>query len=134
MKRVAFVNTISNGYTNTIRSSPTQLNTIVYEKGDSGATTHFVFPEDACVLSNRDAQPGSLVTQLDGTIMRANGSGYLPLHCSISLRAKKAQILVELRSASLVELGLLCDNGCTIVLTDKDLVAIKNNSVVLRGK
>ena len=98
----------------------------MYAKGDSGATTHYVRPEDVCVLSNRDAQPGAPVTQQDGTIMRTNGSGgYLPLHCSISSRAKKAQILPELRSALLVVLGPLCDDGCTVVLTDKDLLAIK---------
>ena len=60
--------------------APTQPKTIVYAKGDSGATTHYFRPEDACVLSNRDAQPGAPVTQLGGTIMRTNGSRDLPPH------------------------------------------------------
>ena len=31
-------------------------------------------------------------------------------------------------------MGPLCDDGCTVILTDKELAAIKKNKVVLRGK
>ena len=46
---------------------------------------------------------------------------------------KKGHILQNLKSASLVAMGSLCDDGCTVILTDKDLRAINNNKVVLRG-
>ena len=56
------------------------------------------------------------------------------MHPALSENAKKGHILRNLKSASLIALGPLCDDGCTVVLTDKDLAAIKNNKIVLRGR
>ena len=42
-------------------------------------------------------------------------------------------VLPELKSASLVSLGQLCDDGCTVVLTKPKLYAMKNNKVILQG-
>ena len=65
-------------------------------------------------------------------MMTAQGIGDLPLHQSLSVQAKTAQILPALQSSLLVALGPLCDDGCIVVLIEK-IVAIKENKVVLRG-
>ena len=42
-------------------------------------------------------------------------------------------ILDNLKSSSLISLGQLCDDKCTVVLTDKKLAVIKNKEIILRG-
>ena len=127
-----FINTCYK--TSTYSSTPKRQAPILYAKGDSGASTHYVRPQDACVLSNICTQPGPPVTQPDGTTMITQGSRNLPLHRLISEKARTAQILPELCSVSLVALGLLCDDRCSVVLTEKYLVAVKTNKVILQGK
>ena len=46
---------------------------------------------------------------------------------------KQGYILPDLTSLSLVALGPLCDDGCTVILMDKTLTAVKDNDVTLRG-
>ena len=65
--------------------------------------------------------------------MNITGTGELPLHKKLSKKAKQGHILPNLTSSSLVALGPLCDNGCTVILTDKTLTAVKDNNVILRG-
>ena len=60
-------------------------------------------------------------------------TGKLPLHPTLSEAAQKGHVLKNLESSSLVAMGPLCDDGCTVVLTDKHLTAIKDNKIVLRG-
>ena len=84
-------------------------------------------------MSNITTQRGEEVTQPDGTTMTIEHVGQLPMHPTLSDQAKKGHILRNLKSASLVALGPLCDDGCTVVLTEKDLAVIKDNQVVLRG-
>ena len=42
-------------------------------------------------------------------------------------------VLPELKSSSLISLGQLCDNNCTVILTKTKLVVFKENAIVLQG-
>ena len=119
---------------NTTCSSPqVENNTVVIAKGDSGASTHYIRPQDKNILTNIKNHEGPAVTQPDGTDLNITGTGELPLHASLSKAAKQGHILPNLSSSSLIALGPLCDDGCIVVLTDKNLLAVKEKNVVLRG-
>ena len=47
--------------------------------------------------------------------------------------AKTAMILPNLRSASLISMGQLCDDGCEILFNGQRLIVIKNEKNVLQG-
>ena len=66
--------------------------------------------------------------------MNIDSVGHLPLHPSLSQQATIGHVLRDLQSASLIAMGPLCDDGCTVILTNKELAAIKKNKVVLRGR
>ena len=66
--------------------------------------------------------------------MTIDSVGNLPLHPSLSNQATKGHVLSNLKSSSLIAMGPLCDDGCTIVLTNKKLTAIKNNKIILQGQ
>ena len=42
-------------------------------------------------------------------------------------------ILPQLKSASLISIGQLCDDNCDVHLNKTKLVAIKNDKVILEG-
>ena len=131
------LNNLSNqSYINHTTCSSTKShnnNAVVIAKGDSGASSHYIRPQDERVLNNVQHRTGPEVTQPDGTNLNITGTGDLPLHKSLSAQARKGHILPNLTSSSLVALGPLCDDGCTVILTDKTLTAVKNNNIVLRG-
>ena len=52
----------------------------------------------------------------------------------ISDSAKKARILKDLKSANLISLGQLADNGCQTNINDKYLEISKKGKVLLTGK
>ena len=51
----------------------------------------------------------------------------------MSKEAKDALILPQLKSASLISIGQLCNDDCTVFLNKEQLLAIKNNKIVLKG-
>ena len=59
--------------------------------------------------------------------------GILPLSPFLSLDARRASILSQLKSSSLISLGQLADDGCTIILYYKKLTAIRKKEIVLQG-
>ena len=59
--------------------------------------------------------------------------GQLPLSDKLSNQAKRATALPALKSSSLVSLGQLCDDDCTVILDKNKLLALKNSEIVLRG-
>ena len=69
-----------------------------------------------------------------GDSIRATEQGKIPLSPLISTNVKEATILPRLKSSSLISLGQLADDGCTMVLDSQDLTAIKIQKNVLQGK
>ena len=64
--------------------------------------------------------------------MTAHIKGLLPLQ-HLSTQAKMAHVFNDLKSAFLISLGRLCDDGCKIVLTKTHLEAWKDKRLVLQG-
>jgi hypothetical protein len=59
--------------------------------------------------------------------------GELPLSNLLSTKATKTAILPKLKSANLISLGQLCDDGCTITLDQDTIQVTKNNTTILKG-
>ena len=75
---------------------------------------------------------GPNVHLADDSTIKATAMGLLPLTSALSDTAKHTYIFGEL-STPLISLGQLCNDGCNVLLTRKNLVAVKNNTIVLTG-
>ena len=78
-------------------------------------------------------EPGPPVKLPNADTINDTRVGYIPLHPSISMQGRKARILKDLHSSSLISLGQLSDDRCTTHLDDENLIVTKNNNVVLTG-
>ena len=127
------INIVDNKISNNTCSSPNIKKTII-AKGDSAATAHYFRLQDADVLENKTNIKGPTIKQPDNTDLTSEGSGTIPLSKHLSAEAQTAMIIPNLKSASLISIGQLCDDGCTAVMDKKDLAVVKKNTVILRGK
>ena len=88
---------------------------IVIAKADSGATANYWREEDIKCLTNIKPIVGPSVQLPNGKSIQSNQEGYLHLSNDLNTVTKKVTILPELKSASLLSLGKLCDDNCNIV-------------------
>ena len=119
---------------------PEKLNTINHistdfcvAKGDTGATSHYWKQTDRHILKNIKKVNGPSVQLPNNTVISATEQGDLPLPREFSDNARKATILPDLKSANLISLGQLCDDNCTILLNKQQMIAVKNNKIILEG-
>ena len=108
-------------------------NEIVMEKGDSVASSHYWREEDVKVLSKIKDIIGPSVLLPNKDTIDVTSQGQLPLSTLLSSRAKKAMILPGIKSASLISIGRLCDDNCTVLLNKRKLLAIKEKQMILEG-
>ena len=108
-------------------------NRIVIAKGDSGATHHYIRPQDEDCLKNRKPNTTIKVTLPNAQAISSTTQGDLSLHKSISKQGRNAIILPQLQSSSLISLGQLCDDDCQVHLDKKKLKVYKNKEIILRG-
>ena len=59
--------------------------------------------------------------------------GKLPFNTQLSNIAITANVLLSLKSASLISLGQLCDDNCNISLDKRAIKVYKNNKKILQG-
>ena len=93
-------------------------------KGDSGASSHFWRPQDEHVLTDIATEEGPPIKLPNATTINDNKIGHLPIP-ELSKKATKTRILSELKSASLVSIPQLTDDGCTAEIDDKKLKVSK---------
>ena len=56
------------------------------------------------------------------------------MHPELSDKAQTATVLDQLRSASLISIGQLCDDNCVALFSKNNLQVYKNGSIILEGK
>ena len=130
---VTNTNTTVTPYIDPTCSSIKNNTVTIIAKGDSAATKNYWREEDINVLSDITHFSGPAVMIPNGESIQATKQGILPLSPFLSLAAKQTSILPQLKSSSLISLGQLADDGCTIVLDYKKLTAIKERRIVLEG-
>jgi hypothetical protein len=110
------------------------MSSTVFAKGDSGASKHYFKENDKHVLNNPSTDNhGPTVLLPNDDSMTSTSSGLLPFQSSLSKSACKTHIFKDLQSSSLISLGQLCDDNCTVTLTKNLLRVTKNNQVIMRG-
>ena len=77
-------------------------------------------------------EEGPPVRLPNATTINDNKIGHLPLP-GLSKKATKTRILADLKSASLVSIPQLTDDGCITNINDKTLTVSKDNKVILTG-
>ena len=70
----------------------------------------------------------------DAETISSTLKGQLSVSTKISKIAQTATALPALKSSSLILLGKLCDDNCTVILDKKRLLAIKEDEIILRGR
>ena len=94
---------------------------------------HFWKDTDKHILKDVHFEQGPPIKLPDATTIQANQVGYIPVQGKLSKTARKARILKDLKSANLISLGQLADNGCTTNIDNKKLTVTKQDDVVLTG-
>ena len=77
---------------------------------------------------------GPSVQLPNNELIMATEAGELPFGDELSPTAKRVMVLPKLTSANLISIGQLCDDGCSIILDKTNMLAIKNNTIILKGK
>ena len=111
----------------------TKNKTYVIAKADSGASHNYWRDEDKVILKNITLVNGPTVTLPNNLTLKSVEEGVIPLSPLLSNQATKASIIPGLTSSSLISLGQIADDGCTILLNKKKLFAIKDKDIVMQG-
>ena len=88
---------------------------------------------DQHVLTNISSSPGPTVYLPDNNTMTSMKAGDFPFPSILSSSAKKAHVFRDLKSASLVSLGQLCDDNCNIILDTNTIKVFKEKTLILTG-
>ena len=95
-------------------------------KADSGASKHFIRDNDSKHLKNIKALLNGPVAKLpDNKYIRTSSTGLLPFEEYLSEDTKQALIYPDLKNASLLSIGQLCDDNCLALFTKYFLWIIK---------
>ena len=76
---------------------------------------------------------GPTVLLPNNEMIQSNKTGYIPLHNALSQTAKTAHVFDDIKTSSLISLGKLADDGCTIILDKTKIKVLKNNNNILQG-
>ena len=75
---------------------------------------------------------GPPITLPNDSTIQTSATGNLPIQ-HLSQNATKTYLLQDLNKTNLISLGQLCDDGCHILLTKKNLYVCKNKALILKG-
>ena len=102
-------------------------------KGNSAVSSHCWREEDAKVISKVKDIIGTSVLLPNKDTIDVMSQRQLPLSKSLLPYVKKAMILPGLKSASLTSIGQLSGDNCTLLLSKRKLLAIKERQIILEG-
>ena len=102
-------------------------------KGDTGATSHYWTDNDKEIPYNikKNKRPSCPTTRQYNNI--CNRTGGITLVELIISKSNKNLNFTTIKSANLISLGQLCDDGCTITLNRENMKVTKNNTTILKG-
>ena len=84
------------------------------------------------VLNKQVAQYPITIRNPNGSTMRSTHLAELPIP-HLPMAARRAHIVPELRSHSLLSIGTLCDAGCEVKLTTTTVTVIHNDATIMTG-
>lgn len=104
---------------------------LIITKGDSAALQHYWQETDKHVLKNLQPTSGTSVILPDGDILLETEKGAINISDKLTTKAQTAIILQNLDSLSLISLGQVCNDNCTIVLNSDSLYAAKTKDIAI---
>ena len=99
-------------------------------KGDSGARHYYISPKNEHILQSTMPSDVTSVLLPNNNVVHNSTTGILPLSNNLSPTAQTAHVIPELHS-SLVSLGQLADDDCSVVLNKHKLSVFKNFKCIL---
>ena len=107
----------------------------MYAKLDSGATSHYFKPTHQNILTNiKPLKNGPNAILPDNTMAKATKQGTIKLHDDLNTNSQEVYIMPHLKNESLISVGKLCDDNCTVTFTKNKVDIIKNNKTLLEGE
>lgn len=104
-------------------------------KADTGASKTFIREQDISALQRvKTIFNGPKARLPNNTVISPIAVGELPFSNALSRHAKESLVYPELKNASLLSIGQLCDDDCLALFHKKILWILKNNEVILKGK
>ena len=109
-------------------------NTSIILKADTGASGNYIRLKDAIILKNKKLmKTGPKVRLPNNSVITSTTEGYLPFN-NLPKNATQAHIFPDIKSASLLSIGQLCDSNCTAIFTKTDLTVLNEaQDPVLNG-
>ena len=109
-------------------------NNFVACKLDSGATKSYIREMDKDILSNIQTDNNNRQVILpDNSKIKIKEVGQLNTSAKLGIIGKTASVVPGLKSASLISVGALCDDNCTVHFDKKEVRVIKNTELVMQG-
>jgi hypothetical protein len=108
-------------------------NKAIFAKADSAASDHYFRDEDRHVLKDIHSITSGPIILPNQTTIKATSSGILPISSELTPEGRTAKILPDLRTASLISVGKLCDDGCKVIFDKKMMTAKKEDKIILTG-
>ena len=105
------------------------LQYIIIATGDSAVSNHYWKENDSSVLSNICPFSGPSITLPYEDEIAPSNKIFLQLSNKLSQEAQTATTILQLRSSSLISLGKICDDACTIVLDKNKLITVKDANI-----
>ena len=103
-------------------------------KLDSGATRHYFKQEHQHLLHDlRKLDHGPEAQLPDNSIVKATYDGIIALHPLLSKEAQRVLIYPELKNESLLSVGQLTNDGCSVTFSEQNVTILKNNTPILHG-
>ena len=116
--------------TNTFKSLN---NSVIIAKADSGASANYWRPQDIACMHNIRENTGHTVLLPNGKNITSTKEGYLNISPKLNNNTRKATVLPDLQSASLLSLGTLCDDECEVLLNKTSMTVNKAGKCILKG-
>ena len=110
--------------------SPTKTSNII---ADTGSTGHFIMPEHQHVFQ---VAPTPAIKPI--TIHMPNYTTIISTHkgninLPLNPKATKAHLVPQLKTGSLVLIGMLCGNGCEATFKKDEMIVKKNDETICTG-
>ena len=100
------------------------LNIMSYAKGDSGASQHYITQADQHLLHSKESTSDQNVLLPNNQNITSTEKGLLPLSHELTTKACTAHVLPSLHT-SIISLGQLADDNCTIILNKNIYMSLK---------
>ena len=121
------INLLSHNTSFSVASAITQLPCNNILKADTGASKNFIRETDAQALTHvRALSNGPKAKLPNNTNITSTSIGQLPFTNALSPTAKESLVYPELKNASLLSIGQLCDDDCIALFHKKFLWVLKN--------